>query len=80
MALVIIGKIHNISGDPENPTVTEIDGWHVNSTSILQGLDDYLVIPKHPKYVIMGVNTFFYKFHSERQAKVLLKEYLMYGE
>lgn len=77
MSLVIIGKIYDISGDPENPTVTELEGFHVNSTHLLKGMDEYLVTPKHPKQVIMGVKTFFYKFSSEKQARVLLSEYFI---
>ena len=56
MALDIIGLIHVINDDE---TVTTLDGWYVNSTEILKGLDDYLVIPKVPMRITSGVKTFF---------------------
>jgi hypothetical protein len=73
MALDIIGLIHVINDDE---TVTTLDGWYVNSTEILKGLDDYLVIPKVPMRITSGVKTFFYKFDSQKQAEVFLSDYL----
>ena len=74
MALDIIGKLYDIdSTDPENPTVTELLGWHVNSTEPLSGLEYYAVSPATPRRVFMGVNTYCYKFDNEQQAKELLE-------
>ncbi|MDP5205434.1 hypothetical protein ORI99_00015 [Alishewanella sp. SMS9] len=73
MALDIIGNIYDISGDAENPTVTELEGWHVNSTVLLAGLEYYLIGPSSPRRVFMGVDTYCYKFDSEQQAKELLE-------
>ena len=76
MSLVIIGKLYKIGGDEENPTVIELEGWHVNSTEILKGLDDYLVTPKRVRIKFSGVKTFHYRFDSKKQAEVLLSDYL----
>lgn len=73
MSLHIIGTIYDIdSTDPDNQTATPVDGWHVNSTEPLEGLDDYLVTPTVPRVVFAGVDTWFYSFESEMQAKELL--------
>jgi hypothetical protein len=73
MALDIIGKIYDLSGDAENPTVTELAGWHVNSTELLHGLEYYLIELVTPRRVFMGVDTYCYKFDSEQQANELLE-------
>lgn len=67
MALDIIGKIYDISGDTESPTVTELEGWHVNSTELLDGLEQHLIEPTMPRRVFAGVETYFYRFESEQQ-------------
>ena len=73
MALDIIGKIYDIDNtDPENPTVTELAGWHVNSSEPIAGLDDYIVMPTIPRRVFAGVKTYCYRFDSEEQANTLL--------
>lgn len=72
MSLDIIGKMYNVTGDPENPTVTELEGWHVNSTEQIDGLEQYAVTPTVPKQVFAGVDTYCYRFDSEQQAKELL--------
>ena len=75
MSLYIAGILHDIDNtDPENPVVTELSGWHVNSTEKLAGMDDYLVTPAVPKVVFSGVETWFYRFESEQQAVELLTE------
>ena len=75
MSLYIAGPLYDIDNtDPENPVVTELSGWHVNSTQKLEGLDDYLVTPTVPKVVFSGVDTWFYRFESEQQAVELLPE------
>ena len=74
MALDIIGKLHDSdSTDPKSPTVTELAGWHVNSTELLHGLEYYLTEPSSPRRVFMGVDTYCYRFDSEQQAKELLE-------
>ena len=73
MSLYITGILYDIdSTDTENPVVTELSGWHVNSTEKLEGLDDYLVTPAVPKVVFSGVATHHYRFDSEQQAIELL--------
>lgn len=72
MALDIIGKLYDITGDHENPTVTELEGWHVNSTRPVAGLASYLVEPTPPRQVFAGVKTHCYMFSSESEAKELL--------
>lgn len=62
----IIGKIHTVDNtDTENPVFIEIDGYHVNSTELVAGLEDFLVEPNSPKQTFFGVPTYFYKFPSE---------------
>lgn len=73
MSLYIIGTIYDIDNtDPENPIAAPVDGWHVNSTEQLEGLEDYLVTPTVPRVVFAGVETWFYRFDSEAQALELL--------
>ena len=73
MSLYIAGILHDIDNtDPENPVITELDGFFVNSTEKLAGLDDYLVTPAVPKVVFSGVQTYHYRFDSEQEAKTLL--------
>jgi hypothetical protein len=73
MNLDIIGKMYDISGDAENPLVTELQGWHVNTTAKLQDLDAYLVTPTTPRRVFAGgIPTYCYTFASELECKQLL--------
>lgn len=73
MNLTIIGKIYNIDNtNPDNPVITELAGYHVNTTQKLQGLDEYLVSPTIPHRVFAGMKTYFYTFESENQCKQLL--------
>ena len=65
MTLDIIGTLHDISGDPEQPTVTALDGYHVNSTELAPAWEAYLVVPTTPRRVFAGVDTFCYRFPSE---------------
>ena len=74
MSLVIIGKLYKISGDEENPTVTELDGWHVNSTEPVAEWEQWLIPHVPPRPVFSGVDTYCYKFDSEEQFKALLPE------
>jgi hypothetical protein len=69
----IIGTIYDIDRtDPENPVSTPLDGFHINTTQPLQGLDDYLVEPEVPQQVFAGVVTYHYRFDNEQQAKDLI--------
>lgn len=64
----IIGKIHTVDNtDPENPTVTELEGYHVNSTELVEGLESFIVEPSSPKQTFFGVPTYFYKFADESE-------------
>lgn len=73
MSLDIIGPIYDIdTTDPENPVSIAQDGWHVNSTEQVEGLDQYLVTPQSPRQVFWGADTYCYKFDSEEQALSLL--------
>ena len=69
MSLDIIGKMYNISGDAENPTLTELSGWHVNSTKLMVEWGQWEVEPSHKRRVFAGVNTYCYRFDSEEQFK-----------
>jgi hypothetical protein len=73
MSLVIIGKLYKISGDEENPTATELDGWHVNSTEPVAEWDNYQVSPEAPKMVFAGVETYHYRFKDKKEFDKLNK-------
>jgi hypothetical protein len=49
----IIGIIYNVDNtDPENPVVTPMDGWHVNTRGPMTlELEAFSVIPTHPRRV-----------------------------
>jgi hypothetical protein len=49
----IIGVIYNVDNtDPENPVVTPMDGWHVNTRGPMTlELEAFSVIPTHPRRV-----------------------------
>lgn len=64
----IIGKIHTVDNtDPENPTFTKLDGYHVNSTELVPEWGEFLVDPKSPKQTFFGVPTYFYRFKDESE-------------
>lgn len=70
MNYAIIGTIYNNDGeyDEEGNVITDptvMEGYHVNTTTKLVGLDDYLVTPEVPRQVFAGVPTFFYSFPDE---------------
>lgn len=75
MNIDIIGKIYNTVTDEQGEVIStsELEGWHVNTTQKLAGLDSYLVTPTTPRRVFAGMNTYCYTFPSESQAKTLLK-------
>ena len=76
MALDIIGKLSVISGDVENPTIAELAGWHVNSTSSIPEAAKWEIPVKSPKQTYFGVKTYFYCFENENEALSVLKDYL----
>lgn len=49
----IIGVISNVDNtDPENPVVTELDGWHVNIRGPMpDALTPFSVIPTQPRRI-----------------------------
>lgn len=53
---------------------TPLQGWHLNTTEPLEGLDEYLVTPTVPRRVFAGVNTYFYIFESEAQCRELVPD------
>lgn len=75
MEIRIIGKLFDIiSTNPESPTIAEIPGWHINSTSPIEGLEFYRVNPTLPREVFYGVHTYYYRFSDEATARELLSE------
>lgn len=42
-----------------------LQGFHINTTAPLEGLDEYLVTPTTPRQVFAGVPTYFYTFPDE---------------
>lgn len=65
------------NSDEENPIVTVLEGFLVNTANEkFEGLDDYLVVPDKPINVYADpAITYFYKFENEEQARELLKDY-----
>jgi hypothetical protein len=51
-----------------------LDGFHLNTTEPLEGLDSYQFTPTVPRQVFAGTETYFYAFESETQAKELVPE------
>jgi hypothetical protein len=49
----IIGVIYNVDNtDPENPVVTPMDGWHVNTRGPMpEALAPFAVVPTQPRRV-----------------------------
>lgn len=69
----VVGYIPQIdNSDPDDPVITWLPGWHINSAAPLYGLDDYSVTPTVPHQVLAGVPTYHYRFDDEEQAKMLL--------
>jgi len=75
--LDIIGTIYDADlTDPENPVSTPKAGWHVNSLTQLEGLDDYLVTPATPRRIFQTpADTFFYVFADENEANNVLNSF-----
>ena len=72
----IIGNLYTPSVlDDEGNIITESilqEGFHINSTQKLVGLNSYLVNPATPRRTFAGVETLFYTFESEEKARELL--------
>ena len=49
----VLGVLYNVTGTPEEPISTALDGWHVNvrDDGDCSALDSYLVYPKHPRRI-----------------------------
>lgn len=49
----VIGVLHNVDEtDPENPVVTPLDGWHVNTRGpVTPELQAFSVIPTNPRRI-----------------------------
>lgn len=66
MDLRIIGKLHNTdNSNPENPIVTELPGWHINTTYPHALLAPYRVEPTTPREQFYGVPTYYYTFANQ---------------
>jgi len=74
----ILGKLYTPSELDEEGNIIKqgeaLEGFHINTTKQLEGLDQYLVTPTIPRVVFAGVTTHFYSFESEEQAKELVPE------
>ena len=64
----IIGKIYEV----ENDTAIEIDGYHVNSTELVEGWESFIVEPNPPSQTFFGVPTYFYKFAEESEFELAM--------
>jgi hypothetical protein len=53
MSIDTIGVISNVDNtDPENPIITPLDGWHVNTRGEMpESLQQYAVVPTQPRRV-----------------------------
>lgn len=64
----VIGKMHELeSAESGTPTITELEGFHVNSTEAIGGLEGFLIEPSSPRKTFFGVPTYFYKFADESE-------------
>ena len=67
----ILGQLTNNDGVYDEETgevITEptlLQGFHVNTTEVIEGADEYRVSPTVPRVVYAGVETFFYCFPDE---------------
>lgn len=52
----ILGKIYDVSGDPDNETVTELPGFHVNMLVPDDFIEfsEYEVFPNTPRRIFAG--------------------------
>ncbi len=71
--IYIIGTMTVLS-NINDPTqgVMELPGFFVSTTLKIEGLDSYLADTTSNMPAFEGVKTYFYKFNSEQQAKLLL--------
>lgn len=76
MDLRIIGKLHNIyNSNPENPIVTELPGWHVNTTHAHELLEPYRVEPTTPREQFYGVPTYYYTFANQSAWEIFFAQH-----
>lgn len=61
----------NSKGEYTSPP-QPLDGYHVNSTLLIEELENYQVIPNKPYRLFSGIETYFYVFADEQQAKELI--------
>lgn len=73
MSLDIIGTLYRqeVHGNDE-VVFTPLDGYHVNSTYNIEGLEKWIVTPNSPSQIFFGVKTYFYCFENEKEANELL--------
>ncbi len=64
--ITILGTLTNII----DGKAVALSGWHINSTKPIQGLES--IYPSNPHNRILGVETFYYCFDNEEQAKQAL--------
>ena len=76
MDINILGTITRTipTDDPEVFETIELEGFHINTTSPLSGAEGYQVFPEVPYNVFAGVDTYFYSFENEGQAKQLVPD------
>lgn len=77
MSIDVIGTLYNndaVIDDKGNiaTPATQADGFHINSTRKIAGLDAYIVSPSTPRRVFAGVPTICYTFADEDEAKTLI--------
>ncbi|MGY5383289.1 hypothetical protein [Vibrio metschnikovii] len=66
----IIGTLYDVgSEDQDNVIVTELDGYHVNSTSLVDEWQQFKVEPSTPRHTFFGVPTHFYRFADESEFR-----------
>lgn len=69
----IIGPIPRLDNtDPNNPIVTYLPGWHINSSEQIPGWIP--LIPARPYRGILGVPTYYYRFDSEADAIAAIED------
>lgn len=76
MALYPIGLIPIDGTDP----IEFIDGWHVNSDTMIPELHPFVVVPATPYRVFMGVTTYSYRFDSEAHWLAVAAEHNLLPE
>jgi hypothetical protein len=72
----ILGKLYTPSELDEEGNIIKqgeaLSGFHINTTDLLEGLDEYLVTPSVPRVIFAGAETYHYRFADEQEARELL--------